>query len=51
MGRNRCSWTHCLRELARVAGIAPAQWLDESEILALDGKVSPQGIIVPKHLS
>lgn len=43
---NRCSWAHCLRETARLLQISEAEVLSEDERRALDGKLSPHGVIV-----
>jgi phosphoketolase len=42
---NQCSWAHVLAEVGRLLGISREQILDEAEIAALNGKVSPDGII------
>lgn len=44
---NRCSWAHCLREAARLLQVPDAELLSEDERRALDGKVSPHGVIIP----
>ena len=45
---NRCSWAHCLRETARLLQMSEAEVLSEDERRALDGKVSPHGVIIPE---
>jgi phosphoketolase len=42
---NRCSWCHILTEVAEVLGLAPDDILTGEEMAALDGKMSPEGII------
>jgi phosphoketolase len=42
---NRCTWAHVLMEAARVMGISREDLLDSEETAALDGKISPEGII------
>ncbi|MBX3319535.1 MAG: hypothetical protein KF890_06625 [Nitrospira sp.] len=44
---NRCSWAHCLREAARLLHLTEAELLSEDERRALDGKLSPHGVIIP----
>ena len=43
---NRCSWAHILAEVARVLGPTPEELLSSDELAALDGKASPEGVIV-----
>lgn len=43
---NRCSWAHCLRAAARLLHLSDAELLSEDERRALDGKLSPHGVIV-----
>jgi phosphoketolase len=45
---NRSSWAHAVAEVARLLGIGRERLLDEREVQALDGRVSPHGIIVPE---
>ncbi len=47
---NRCSWAHCLREAARLLQVPDAELLSEDERRALDGKLSPHGVIIPHVL-
>ncbi len=43
---NRCTWAHVLMEAAGVMGMSREDLLNSEEMAALDGKVSPEGIIV-----
>jgi phosphoketolase len=43
---NRCTWAHIVTEAASLLGMSPRNLLDEREIEALDGKISPEGIIL-----
>lgn len=43
---NRCSWAHVLREAAQVLDLPQEDVLTQQELAALDGKVSPEGVIV-----
>jgi phosphoketolase len=43
---NRCSWGHVLVEAGRVLGVSREQLLKPEEIAALDGRASPEGVIV-----
>jgi phosphoketolase len=43
---NRCTWAHVLMEAAGVMGMPREDLLDSKETAALDGKVSPEGIII-----
>lgn len=45
---NRCSWAHCVAEAARLSGVARERLLESREIAALDGQISPQGVIIPE---
>jgi hypothetical protein len=45
---NRCSWAHCVSEVARLGGFETERLLDTSELAALNGETNPQGIIVPE---
>lgn len=45
---NRCTWGHILAETARVLEIQPEDLLSQSELKALQGKCSPEGVIIPK---
>lgn len=42
---NQCSWAHILREVAFVLGIPRETLLTPEEILVLNGKASPEGIL------
>jgi hypothetical protein len=42
---NRCTWAHILAESARVLALSQKELLDSKELGALNGKVSPEGII------
>jgi phosphoketolase len=42
---NRCSWGHILLEVARVLGMLQEELLTSEEIIVLDGKASPEGIL------
>ncbi len=44
---NRSTWAHILVEAARVLGMRHEEFLSSEEQAALDGKVCPEGIIVP----
>ncbi len=43
---NRCSWAHVLVEAARVLDLPREGVLTPEELAALDGKASPEGVIV-----
>ncbi len=43
---NRCTWAHILAESAGVLDLSQKEILDSKELAALDGKVSPEGIII-----
>ncbi len=43
---NHCTWAHILRDAARSLGVAAEQLLSAKELAALEGKVSPQGVII-----
>jgi len=45
---NRCSWAHCVAEMARLGGFEKERLLDTRELAALNGETSPQGIIIPE---
>ena len=45
---NRCSWAHCVAEVARLLNIPQESLLEETEVKALAGKINPQGIIIPE---
>jgi len=45
---NRCSWAHCVAEVARLGGFEKERLLDTRELAALNGETSPQGIIIPE---
>ena len=47
---NQCSWAHCLRAAARLLQLPDAALLSEDERHALDGKLSPHGVIIPHVL-
>jgi phosphoketolase len=44
---NGSSWAHALAAAARLLGLSREQLLDETECAALDGRASPEGVIVP----
>jgi phosphoketolase len=44
---NRCSWAHCVAEAARLLNTPREELLSQSEMRALDGLASPQGVIIP----
>jgi hypothetical protein len=44
---NRSSWAHVVLEAARLLGTDPARLLEPAEREALEGRRSPQGVIVP----
>ncbi|MBI4525406.1 MAG: xylulose 5-phosphate 3-epimerase [Deltaproteobacteria bacterium] len=46
---NRCSWAHCVSEVARLTGVERERLLETRELAALDGQISPQGIIIPER--
>jgi hypothetical protein len=48
---NRCSWAHCVAEVARLIDLPQDRVLDELEVKALAGELSPEGIIIPKRES
>jgi phosphoketolase len=43
---NRCTWAHIIEETARILGISRQELLTAEERAALDGKASPEGIII-----
>jgi phosphoketolase len=43
---NRCTWAHITEETARILGISSQELLTAEERAALDGKASPEGIII-----
>jgi phosphoketolase len=45
---NRSSWAHCVLEAARLLGRASADFLTETELRALDGRISPHGVVIPE---
>lgn len=42
---NRCTWAHALDEVARILGMQRKDLLSPEEITAIDGKMSPEGVI------
>ena len=48
---NRASWAHALEAAARLLGVPRERLLDEAECAALDGRVCPEGAIVPPTAS
>ncbi|WP_447980035.1 phosphoketolase family protein [Candidatus Nitrospira bockiana] len=45
---NRCTWAHCLMEVARLLEVPRQHVLAQEELEALDGKRSPHGVIIPE---
>jgi phosphoketolase len=43
---NRCTWGHVLVEAARLLGTAPGGLLSPEELAALEGRASPEGVII-----
>jgi len=43
---NRCTWAHILVAVASVIGVPREKLLTVEELAALDGKASPEGVIV-----
>jgi phosphoketolase len=43
---NRCTWAHVLSEVARVLGLSREDLLTPQELMALDGRASPEGVII-----
>jgi hypothetical protein len=43
---NRCSWAHVLAECARVAGLNREDLLTADELAALEGRATPEGVII-----
>ena len=43
---NRCTWAHILVEAARTLGLARERLLTSGEIAALEGRASPEGVII-----
>ncbi|MFQ6019601.1 MAG: xylulose 5-phosphate 3-epimerase, partial [Dehalococcoidia bacterium] len=43
---NRCSWAHVLSEAARVLNLPREDVLTPQELAALDGRASPEGVVV-----
>lgn len=44
---NRCTWAHCVAEAASLLSVPRERVLSENEIAALDGRLSPHGVIIP----
>jgi phosphoketolase len=44
---NRCSWAHCLVEIAELLKLPVEQVLNPAEVEAIHGQRSPHGIIIP----
>lgn len=45
---NRCTWAHCLAEVARLLELPRTHVLSTPEIEALEGKRSPHGVLLPE---
>jgi hypothetical protein len=43
---NRCTWAHVLVECARTAGLNREDLLAADELAALDGRATPEGVII-----
>jgi phosphoketolase len=43
---NRCTWAHVLAEVARLLQLPPKELLSADELAALNGRASPEGVIV-----
>jgi hypothetical protein len=43
---NRCTWAHILHEAARVLDIPRQEFLASEEMAALDGRASPEGVVI-----
>jgi hypothetical protein len=43
---NRAAWAHCLEQAARVMAMGPSEFLTDEELAALEGRASPEGVIV-----
>jgi phosphoketolase len=48
---NGASWAHALQAVARLLDLPREALLDEPERLALDGRASPEGVVVPPPAS
>ncbi len=44
---NRCTWAHILNDAARLLDIAREELLTSEELTALEGRASPEGVIIP----
>jgi hypothetical protein len=44
---NRASWAHAVEAAARLLDLPRESLLEEAERRALDGRTSPEGVIVP----
>ena len=44
---NHCSWAHSVAEAARLVNVPRERVLSEKEIAALEGRLSPHGVIIP----
>jgi phosphoketolase len=44
---NRCSWAHCLAEVARLLDLPRERLLSPIELQAIDGQTSPHNVIIP----
>jgi phosphoketolase len=43
---NRCTWAHALAAVASVLGLPREELLTPEELAVLDGKASPEGVLV-----
>lgn len=43
---NRCTWAHILLETSRILALPKEKLLSSQEITALEGKRSPEGVII-----
>jgi len=43
---NRCTWVHILEESARLLSLPPEELLTKEELAALDGRASPEGVVI-----
>jgi len=46
---NRCTWAHCIYEIAHIMGQPIGRFLTSSEIDAVDGHTSPMGIVIHRR--
>jgi len=48
---NRCTWAHCVYEVARLLDQPACRYLTQGEIDAIEGRMSPMGAIIHRSPS